>query len=518
MAVQADFDVGVIGAGFGGLIAALELKRSGRRSFVVFERAGEVGGVWRENVYPGCACDIPSALYSIASRPNPGWSSTFASQPEILAYLHAVADQDGLKAHIRFGCEVTALRFDERHGLWEVHDARGGVTRLKAVILATGPQSRPHLPDLPGQARFAGKAFHSARWDRSVVAAGTRFAVIGTGASAVQIVPQLAPEAAQVTLFQRTAPWVLPRGGRRVSAAEQRLLRRFPALLSLSRGASYWWHEFIGHAFLGGRVLNGVLAAVGRYSLWRQVRDPAVRRALTPDYRIGCKRVMVSDDFYPAFNRPNVRLVTDPIDAIEAGGVRTADGTLHPADVIVYATGFNVANPDGFLHVGGVGGRVLAEDWAQDGPQAFRGTVISGYPNLAMLLGPNSGLGHSSALHVMESQMSYVLAYLDALGEAGEGAWFDVRPELQASYNVELQKRMTRTVWASGCSSWYLTRGGRNATIFPGLTHAFRRITATFDPTEFVVSHGAGCGADHGATALPVMRSATQVDAGSTKI
>lgn len=494
---SADFDIGVIGAGFGGLIAALALKRAGR-GFVVFERAAEVGGVWRENTYPGCACDIPSALYSFADRPNPDWTSTFPAQSEILAYLRDVAAGDGLLAHIRFGCEIVSLRFDASTGLWEVRDASGALTRVRAVIIATGPQSRPRIPDLAGRATFAGAAFHSAQWDHATEVDGRRIAVIGTGASAVQIVPALAPRAGQVTLFQRTAPWILPRGERAVSATEQGLYRRYPGLLALKRAINYWWLEFIGLAFVGPRVLNDALALVARLKLRREVKDPALRRALTPDYRIGCKRAMVSDDFYPALNRPNVQVVTAPIAGIEAEGVRTGDGALHPADVIVYATGFTVADPEGFLHVEGLDGRVLAQDWAQHGPQALRGTTMAGYPNLAMLLGPNSGLGHSSAVHVMESQMAYVLAWLDARDAEGEGAWLDARAERQASYNAGIQERLKRTVWASGCTSWYLSRGGRNTTIFPGLTHTFRKVMSSFDRSEYVAGRGQGAQAAPG--------------------
>ena len=482
-----DFEVGIIGAGFAGLIAALQLRRAGRESVIIIERGAEVGGVWRDNVYPGCACDVPSHLYSISTRPNPNWTSNFASQPEILEYLKQITVHDDLRRQIRFGCEITEMRFCAETGCWQLNDQRGQQFCVRAVIVAVGPHSRPYIPALMGREKFAGTSFHSSRWDRAVDLAGKKVAVIGTGASAVQIIPSIAPVVRELTVFQRSAPWVLPRGEREISAFEHRLFQRFPTTQAIVRASIYLLMEFIGLGFVGPPVFNRLLAAVALRKLKREVHDPDIQRALTPTYRAGCKRMMVSDDFYPAFNRPNVYLVTEPIAELVREGIVTTDGVFHAADHIVYATGFTVADPDGLLRVIGLGGRVLAEEWATEGAQAYLGTTVSGYPNMAMLLGPNSGLSHSSALHVVESQMAYVLAYLAEIDAAGECGFLDVSAPAQMAYNSDLQRRLVELVWSSGCRSWYLNRAGKNTVIFPGLTLSFRRRMRRFDPRSYAV-------------------------------
>jgi cation diffusion facilitator CzcD-associated flavoprotein CzcO len=480
-----DFEVGIIGAGFAGLIAALELRRAGRESIVIFERGQEVGGVWRDNVYPGCACDVPSHLYSISSRPNPNWTSNFASQPEILDYLKNISVHDELRSRIRFGCEVTEIRFCAETGCWRVTDQRGQDVRVRAIIVAVGPHSRPYVPALMGREIFAGTACHSSRWDPAINLEGKKVAVIGTGASAVQIVPSIAPIVADLMVFQRSAPWVLPRAERRISVFEHLLFCWFPFTQAIVRGAIYLLMEFIGLGFVGPPIFNRLLAAVALRKLTREVHDPTIQRALTPTYRAGCKRMMVSDDFYPAFNRPNVHLVTEPIAELVPDGIVTTDRVFHAADHIVYATGFTVADSDGFLRVVGLEGRVLADEWAIEGAQAYLGTTVSGYPNMAILLGPNSGLSHSSALHVIESQMAYVLEYLAGIDGIGECGYLDVRAPVQTAYNMDLHRRLSELVWSSGCRSWYLNRSGENTVIFPGLTLSFRRRLRRFDPRSY---------------------------------
>lgn len=482
-----DCEVGIVGAGFGGLIAALELRRAGRESFVIFERGDEVGGVWRDNVYPGCVCDVPSHLYSIAARPNPAWSSNFASQAEILEYLKGVSVRDDLRGRIRFGRQIVELRFLVEEACWLVTDQRGDTLRVRAVIIAVGPHSRPRQPLLEGERTFVGGSFHSACWDSSVDLSRKRVAVIGTGASAIQIVPSIAPIVDSLTVFQRSAPWILPRSERRISSFEHWIFRAVPRAQAVARAAIYWQMEAIGLAFVGPRTLNRLLAAVALNHLKRQVRDAATRRALTPNYRAGCKRMMVSDDFYPALNRSNVHLVTESIARIVPTGLVTTADTFHAADYIIYATGFTVADPDGFLRVVGLDGRVLADEWAVDGAAAYLATTVEGYPNLAILLGPNSGLSHSSALHVIESQMIYVVRYLAAIDRAGKNAFLDVIPAVQESYNAKLQRRLGKMIWSSGCRSWYLNRKGKNTAIFPGLTFSFRRRLNRFDTRAYSV-------------------------------
>jgi cation diffusion facilitator CzcD-associated flavoprotein CzcO len=488
-----NYETGIVGAGFGGIIAALELQRTGHGSFVIFERAHEVGGVWRENIYPGCACDVRSHLYSIETQPNPDWTESYASQPEILRYLKDVVRRNRLEEHIRFGANVSQVRFLADDACWEIHDENGdehgdengSICRVKMLILATGPHSRPRMPSFPGQSRFSGEMFHSAAWAASVKLAGKRVAVVGSGASAVQIVPNIAAEVSHLDVFQRSAPWVLPRGSRRIGGFSQWLFRRVPALQTLARKVIYWAMEFVGLAFMGNDRIGNWFSGIALRKLAREVKDPVVRAKLTPNYRFGCKRVLVSDDFYPAFNRPNVALVTENIARIEPNGIRTDDGCLHEADVIVLATGFIVADTDNYLRVVGMDGRVLADEWNREGCEAYLGINVAGYPNMALLLGPNSGLSHSSALHVMESQMRYIVQYLERISNAGT-AWLDVKPEVQSLYNVKVQSRLVGTVWAAGCTSWYLNRDGRNAAIYPGLTWQYRRATAQWNANDYV--------------------------------
>jgi cation diffusion facilitator CzcD-associated flavoprotein CzcO len=480
-----NYETGIVGAGFGGIIAALELQRTGHRSFVIFERAREVGGVWRENTYPGCACDVRSHLYSIETQPNPDWTESYASQPEILQYLKDVVRRNLLEAHIRFGANVSEARFSEGDACWEIHEGNGSICRVKMLILATGPHSRPRMPSFPGQSTFSGDMFHSAAWDASVKLAGKRVAVVGSGASAVQIIPNIAAEVSRLDVFQRSAPWVLPRGSRKIGPFSQWLFRRVPALQTFAREVIYWAMEFVGLAFMGNDRIGNWFSGIARRKLAREVKDPVVRAKLKPDYKFGCKRVLVSDDFYPAFNRPNVALVTEKIARIEPEGIRTADGKLHEADAIVFATGFVVADTDDYLRVVGTEGRVLADEWDREGCEAYLGINVAGYPNMALLLGPNSGLSHSSALHVMESQMRYVVQYLEALSKEGT-AWLDVKPEVQSLYNVKVQSRLVGTVWAAGCTSWYLNRNGSNAAIYPGLTWQYRRATAQFNAGDYM--------------------------------
>jgi cation diffusion facilitator CzcD-associated flavoprotein CzcO len=484
--MRVDYEIGIVGAGFGGIIAAVELKRAGRDSFVVFERASELGGVWRENVYPGCTCDVRSNLYSLARSPNPNWTTSYAGQPEILQYLKDVVTREGLQSHFRYGVNISELRYLEDEGCWQVFTEARPRWRVRTVILATGPHSRRSMPSIPGIDSFKGTSFHSAAWDYSIDLKGKRVAVVGTGASAIQIVPNIASSVSELFVFQRSPGWVIPRGERRVPGFERWLYQRIPTLQLLSRGAVYWLTEIAGLAFMGNSTLNRVLTRVALRKLTREVRDPETRRKLTPSYKIGCKRVLVSDDFYPAFNRSNVHLVTDRIREVVPTGLITESGASYEVDHIVYATGFIVADTDDYIRVVGREGRVLTDDWVRNGAEAYLGINVSGYPNLAMLLGPNSGLGHSSALHVMESQMNYIIQYLQTLDEF-PGASLDVKPEVQTIYYADIQRRLKKTVWAAGCRSWYIDRYGRNTTVYPGVTSQYRRRTRRLRANDYLI-------------------------------
>ncbi|WP_433608738.1 flavin-containing monooxygenase [Dactylosporangium sp. CA-139114] len=467
--------IAIIGAGFGGLGAAIRLKQRGRTDFVVFERADELGGTWRENSYPGCACDVPSQVYSFSFALNPRWTSTYSPQDEIWAYLRACADRFGVRPAIRFGTEVRAAAWD--HGRWRIETSAGTWT-ADVLIAAGGPLNEPVIPKLPGLETFRGEAFHSARWNHDAELAGRRVAVIGTGASAIQIVPAIQPVAGTLTLFQRTPAWVMPRGERLLRPWEQRMYGRIPGVQRLVRALAYWQTEATVLAFLRPALMR-LAERAALANLRRAVRDPALRARLTPDYRMGCKRVLKSDDYYPALARDNVEVVTDAIAEVRPHAVVTRDGTEHPADVIVFGTGFRVTDLPIAERIRGRDGRSLAEHW-QGSPQALRGTTVAGFPNLFLLLGPNTGLGHNSVVLMIEAQIAYVLAALKTLDRTGIRA-LEPRPEAQARFVARVDRRMAGTVWATGCRSWYLDSTGRNSTLWPGSTWAYRLKMRRFD-------------------------------------
>lgn len=484
--MKADVDVAIIGAGFAGLGAAVRLKQRGT-SFVVFERAGEVGGTWRDNVYPGCACDVPSHLYSLSFAPNPNWSRMYSPQSEILDYLRNVVDTYQLKPAIRHNTEIIRTEFSESDGFWTLTDRAGNVTTARVVIGAIGPLNRPSIPKLSGIDTFAGRAFHSANWDPACDLTGKRVAVIGTGASAIQIVPQIALKVEQLYVFQRTAPYVTPRMDRAVSPTEQRLFKKWPVLQRAYRAFIYWVNELRGLSFLGNETFSKFGTQQARKHLEAAISDPELRRKATPNYKLGCKRVLVSDDYYPALTRPNVELVTDPIDHVAPSALVTTDGTERPVDAIIYGTGFVASEIIVDLHIVGRKGHNLFDQWLTSGAEAHYGITASGYPNLLFLVGPNTGLGHNSIVHMIESQVQYVLGYLDLLDKAGPDAFLDVKPEAQESYNAGIQQKMTGTVWASGCQSWYLDSRGKNTTIWPALTVTYRRATKRVNPADYDV-------------------------------
>lgn len=484
-----DFDVLIVGTGFSGLGMAIRLLQEGRRSFVILERAGDVGGTWRDNRYPGCACDVPSHLYSFSFEPNPRWSRMFAPQAEILAYLRHCADKYRLRPHIRFNAEVVRADFDEPAGTWRVQTQRGDVLTARHLVFGVGALSRPAYPQIPGLSRFAGKAFHSAAWDDGYDLRGRRVAVIGTGASAVQFVPQIAPRVAHLDLYQRTPPWILPKPDRAVTAREQRLFARLPTLQRLYRYGIYWFMELRGFGFTVNPKILELAAGLCKRHIRRQIADPALRDKVTPAYTPGCKRILISGDYYPALGRPNVDLVTDAITEITPTGVVTRDAagqrTERPADALIYGTGFRVSDMLTPVRVTGRGGRDLNTAW-QGGIEAYLGTTVAGFPNLFLLMGPNTGLGHSSMIFMIEAQIDYALGCMRAVEASGARA-LDVRPGAQAAFNRALQPRLRRAVWASGCKSWYLDEAGRNATLWPGFTFEFWARTRRVDRADYAL-------------------------------
>lgn len=475
----------VVGTGFAGLGMAIRLRQQGMTDFVVLERAGDVGGTWRDNGYPGCACDVPSHLYSFSFELNPSWSRSFSSQQEIWAYLQRCTDSYGVRPHIRFHHEVLDAAWDHTRCRWRVRTNHGELTS-DVLVTGTGALSDPSIPDIPGLKSFQGAVFHSAQWDHDYDLTGKRVAVVGTGASAVQFVPQIQPAAAELTVFQRTPPWILPRNDRDNSDLERRLYRRVPGLQRLVRSGIYWARELSVPGFTRNPRLLKVAELIARRHLRRQVPDPALRAKLTPGYTIGCKRILLSDDYLPALARSNVDVVTAGLAEVGPDWVRAADGTRKDVDAIIFGTGFHVTDMPVAARIRGRDGRTLADTWSE-GAQAHRGTTVAGFPNLFMLVGPNTGLGHTSMIYMIESQVAYTVDALRYLRRSGAGA-VEVRPEAQAAYNDAVQSRMERTVWsAGGCMSWYLDPQGRNTTLWPTFTWRFRRATRTFRPDEYLV-------------------------------
>lgn len=481
--VEPDVQIAILGAGVSGIGMGMALKRSGRTSFIIFEKADDIGGTWRDNHYPGCACDVPSNLYSYSTEPNPNWSRLYSGQSEILNYLRACTGKYGLLAHIRFGTEVIRLVFDEANALWRITARNGEAVTARYVVSGMGLLSRPAVPQFEGSETFRGTSFHSANWNHSYDLTGKRVAVVGTGASAVQFIPHVARKAAHLTVFQRTPPWVLPKLDRPVKPWEKALFRALPFTQYLFRGAVYCMMEMGAVGFTRRTRMMQPLERMARRYLERVVPDPALRDKLTPDYTIGCKRILISNDYYPALTRPNVSLVTEPIVRIVPEGVQTAGGAVHPVDAIIFGTGFAVKDMLRPTEVIGRGGRLLNAEW-NDGAEAYLGTTVSGYPNLFFLMGPNTGLGHSSMIYMIESQIRYVLdsmAYMERRGVP----CLDVKPDVQRAYNAELQERIGHTVWHSGCRSWYITEDGRNPTTWPGFTFSFRFRTRRLKPSDY---------------------------------
>lgn len=468
-------EVAIIGSGFGGLCMAIRLRRAGIEDFVLLEKEGEPGGCWRDNTYPGAACDVPSHLYSFSFEPKTDWSRRFAPQEEIHDYLRHCAGKYGIRGHIHFHTEVTGAEFDEAAGLWRIHIAGGRTLEARVLVSACGQLNRPAYPKLQGLERFEGKQFHSARWDHGYPLEGKTVAVIGTGASAIQFVPQIAPRVKQLFLYQRSAPYVLPKPDRAYGQGARALFSRLPVSQLGSRWWTYWQYESRVLAFQGPDWVRKLLERRFRKHLERCVPDPRLREALTPTDPIGCKRVLLSNDYYPALTRPNVEVVTDGIREVTPHGLVTADGRERVVDALIYGTGFQATDFLAPMRITGRAGRELNEAWRQ-GAEAYLGITVSGFPNLFLLYGPNTNLGHNSIIFMLESQVRYVLACLRVLRERNL-RFLDVRPDAQRDFNARLQRSLERSVWGADCTSWYKTAEGRNTNNWPGFTFRYRRET-----------------------------------------
>jgi cation diffusion facilitator CzcD-associated flavoprotein CzcO len=478
------YRVVVVGAGFGGIGMAVALKRAGMEDFLVIDKGDDLGGTWRDNTYPGLACDVPSNLYSFSFRPG-RWSRRFPPRREILAYLHAVSREHGLGPHLRLRTGVTSAEFDPGRAVWHLTLADGSTLQAAAVVSAVGQLGRPRLPDIPGRDDFAGPSWHSARWDHGVSLTGQRVAVVGTGASAIQFVPEIAKAAAHVAVYQRSAPYVLPKFDRPYHDAEQDLFERLPVVRKADRLRIFLYGELLTSGFVLSPKFLAAPMALWRRQLRTQITDPRLREKCVPDYLMGCKRVLFSNDWYPALARPDVELVTDPIERIVPGGVVTAGGATRPADVIIYGTGFRTLDFLAPMSVTGPGGRDLHDTW-REGAQAYLGITVAGFPNFFMLYGPNTNLGGNSIIYMLEGQIGYVLGAIQAL-EAEGLDWLDVRPEVQRAFNAWVETASHTSVWETGCHNWYTTASGRNTNNWPDHTFLYRYRVRRFDLAQYRV-------------------------------
>ncbi|MCP9624924.1 NAD(P)/FAD-dependent oxidoreductase [Nocardia otitidiscaviarum] len=479
--------VGIIGAGFGGVAAAIELDRHGIGDYTIFERGDSVGGVWRANSYPGAACDVPSPIYSLSYALETNWSRRFGTQPEIHDYLRRTADRFGVTPRIRFGTEVTAAAFEEDSGRWRVETAAGEVLRFDALICATGQLSRPRLPELPGMASFGGAQFHSAQWDHDVDLTGQRVAVVGSGASAVQVVPAIVDRVGELHVVQRSAYWVGNKWDHRTTRAMRAVLGSVPGLARLQHNIEWLWYES------RAPFIARWAAPVQRlFELWlkvkmrREIRDPELRAAVLPTYRFGCNRVLLSNDWYPALDREHATLHPHGVEEVTERGLRLSDGSEVAADVIVWCTGFTASEYLAPVDITGRDGRKLHAEW-KSGPYAHLGITVSGYPNLFLMFGPNTGSITNTITFMLEKQARYARIAIERI--AARGGWLDVRREVQDAYNERLLKRLRHTVFTTGCPGWYHTEEGKVIAVWPGSHIGYARATRTVDFTEYEFGH-----------------------------
>jgi cation diffusion facilitator CzcD-associated flavoprotein CzcO len=479
-----DVRVAIIGSGFAGLGMAIALKQRGENDFVVLERAHDVGGTWRDNTYPGAACDVQSNLYSFSFAQNPGWGRSYSEQPEIQAYLQGVAEKFDVRRHCIFGADVTAARWDDEARRWLVTTSAGDF-RARVLVSAAGALADPTYPDIPGMDTFAGTVMHSARWDAEHDLSGERVAVIGTGASAIQVVPAIQPIVGSVAVYQRTPAWVVPRTDHPVKPLMQRLYRFVPGLQNLIRAALYLFREFLVIGMAKNRRFLKPVGKLARAHLHKQVRDPKLRKALTPDYTIGCKRILISNDYFPAVAAPNAELVTAGIREIRAHSIVTKDGLERPTDTIVLATGFHVTDLPIAEKICGRDGRSLAQVW-DNGMVSNKSAAVAGFPNMFLLVGPNVGVGHTSMVYMIESQVAYVDDALQTMEREGLEV-IETTPEAQESWRSLIAEKSQGTVWlAGGCASWYLDKHGHNTTLWPDFTFRFRKLTKKLDRENYV--------------------------------
>ncbi|UPK74234.1 NAD(P)/FAD-dependent oxidoreductase [Nocardioidaceae bacterium SCSIO 66511] len=474
----------IVGSGFAGVCAAIRLKQAGITDFVILEKDDDLGGTWRDNTYPGCACDVPSYLYSYSFEQNPDWTRMFAPQEEIWAYIRRCIDKYDLASHLRYGQELTSAAWDEESATWDLLTAQGTSYTARAVIAGFGALHTPRYPELDGLDTFEGTTFHSAEWNHEHDLSGKRVAVIGTGASAVQFIPQIRKYAAQVDVYQRTPSWIVGKPDRPIGSLERGLYKRLPIAQRVVRNTIYWALELRALGFAVNPRLMKPLDLQARRHIAKQIDDPELRAKVTPSYEVGCKRLLISNDYYPALTADNVELITDGIDRVTRDGVVDRNGTERKVDTIIYGTGFDVVGNLTRAKVVGRGGTELAENWEQDGASAHLGISVSGFPNFYLLVGPNTGLGHTSMIFMIERQVEYIVNALKATAARGDD-FADVRPEAERAFTSKVRSKLSGSVWDSGCSSWYLDDKGRPVTVWPYFTFKYWADTRRFRENEY---------------------------------
>lgn len=485
MAASQDFSILITGTGFSGVCAGIQLKKAGIHDFRILEKAGSAGGTWRDNHYPGAACDVKSNLYSFSFEPNPNWTREYSPQKEILDYTLHCIHKYGLDEHILYNWEVSEARYHENNSTWELTSRDCQKLSSNVVIFGNGPLHIPSLPDIEGIRDFKGEVFHSAQWNHDFDLKGKNVCVIGTGASAIQFVPEIQPIVQNLYLMQRSAAWVLPKADGPFTPMQHRLFDRLPVSQRLNRDLIYLFNELQVVGFVYDERILKLGEQVGKWHIRKFIKDPALRKKLTPDYRLGCKRVLLSNNYYPALAQPNVDVVTDKIQRFTKDSVITADNKERKIDAIILGTGFHVSDSFQYYNVHGRGDVQLKEIF-KDTPEAYYGTAVHGFPNMFLMLGPNTGLGHNSMIYMIESQMNYILDAIQKM-KAQNIHSIEVKKDVQDTYNAEIQKKLENTIWSSGCRSWYLSENGKNYTVWPGFTLEFRNRTKTIDLDDYRV-------------------------------
>ena len=477
-------DVLIIGSGFSGIGTAINLKNKGITNFKIVDKGKDFGGTWRDNKYPGAACDVPSHLYSFSFEPNPNWSRMFATSDEIEAYMLGVVSKHSLREKAKFGVTVEGMKFNETAGVWNVSCKGGSTITARVVVSAMGALSNPSIPKIEGSESFKGEILHTARWRKDVNLKGKKIAVVGGGASAIQLVPAIAPDVKELTVFQRTPSWIIPKPDYDIAEWEKTIYRALPFVQSMRRNTIYAITEMFGAGIVFNTPMTTALERLARFNIERTIKDPALRAKVTPDYRFGCKRMLISNDWYPALVRDNVELVAAPVTKINPHGVES-NGQAFDADVLIYATGFEVPKAGVPFPVTGARGHNLNNDWAK-GAESYLGINVHGFPNLFFCMGPNTGPGHTSVLVYTEPQYRYIASAVSRILTEGLSS-LEVKAEKQAEFTHFIDERMKVTNWTAGCKSWYLTEGGRNTTLYPGFAGEYVIKASTFRLDDFDV-------------------------------